>query len=250
MRCLIVIPARLASTRLPEKLLRVAGDKTILQHTHDAACCAKLADGVVVAVDHERLAAEVERFGGRAVLTSEGCASGTDRIAEVAAGLPQTEIFINVQGDEPELAPAVIDLVTQTLLDDPAADIATVATPIRDPAVLADPNCVKVVLGADCQALYFSRAAIPHCRDGLRPDHFTAQSPLYWHHLGVYAYRREFLAWFASAPPGRLEQLEKLEQLRALEQGKRIIVAAVDAAVPGIDTQADLEAFVARQAED
>lgn len=211
-----------------------------------------LADGVIVAVDDARLAAEVASFGGRAVLTSPACPSGTDRIAEVAAGMPEIDVFVNVQGDEPEINPAAIDLVASTLMANPHADIATVATPIRRPEVLSDPSCVKIVLGERFGAgqgghvIYFSRAVVPHARDGITTALLQSEPPLYWHHIGLYAYRRDFLSWFAGQPPSPLEQTERLEQLRAIEAGKRIVVARIESATPGIDTAEDFQAFAER----
>ncbi len=244
----IVIPARLASTRLPEKLLLRAGGKSVLQHTYEAACRAQSADAITIAVDHLRLADEARSFGANVVMTSPDCPSGTDRIAEVAKQMPNDDIFVNVQGDEPEIDPQAIDLVATLLVRSAWADMATVARPIRDLATLQNPNCVKAVLGQDRRALYFSRAAIPFSRDDRWQERLTSELPVYWHHLGLYAYRREFLQWFAQQPAGELEQIEKLEQLRVLELGKQIVVGRIDAAPPGIDTQADFEAFVQRLA--
>lgn len=250
-RTMVVIPARLASTRLPEKLLLRAGGKSVLQHTYEAAGRSLIAGAVLVAVDDPRLAAEVDSFGGNAILTSPQCESGTDRLAEVARGLPDIDVFVNVQGDEPEIDPTAIDLVAQTLLEHPDADIATIARPIRDLETLNDPSRVKIAMGADShgrgrRALYFSRSVIPHVRGGVSEQVLAAEPPVFWHHLGLYAYRRSFLEWFASQAPSPLEQLERLEQLRALEAGKRIVVARVNAATPGIDTLEDFRAFVAR----
>jgi len=242
----IVIPARLASTRLSEKLLLRAGGKSVLQHTHDAARQSKLAMGVTIAVDHARLLEEVESFGGHAVMTSEQCQSGTDRLAEVASRMPDVAIFVNVQGDEPEIEPYAIDLVAKALIDNPWADIATVARPIRDLETLHNPNCVKAVLSEQGRALYFSRAAVPMVRDGLTEASLHADPPLFWHHLGLYAYRSSFLSWFAGQSPSKLERIEKLEQLRALEHGRQIVVATIDSAPAGIDTQADFDAFARR----
>jgi len=242
----VIIPARLDSTRLPEKLLLRAGGKSVLQHTYEAACRAAGIAGVTVAVDNPRLAAEVEGFGGRALMTRVDCASGTDRIAEVALQMPEVDLFVNVQGDEPEIEPAVIEQVAGLLASHPTAAVATVATPIRDRETWEAPDCVKVVCGADQRAVYFSRSPVPHVRDGVSPAVLAAEPPQFWHHLGLYAYRRQFLAWFAQQPPGQLERLEKLEQLRALEAGQEIVVGRVDRAVPGIDTQADFEAFCQR----
>jgi 3-deoxy-manno-octulosonate cytidylyltransferase (CMP-KDO synthetase) len=250
--CQIVIPARLASTRLPEKLLRKVAGKSVLQHTFEAASRCSVADQIVVAVDDERVAEEVDSFGGRWIMTSADCASGTDRIAEVARAAPAVNVFVNVQGDEPEIEPAVIDLVASTLINDASADMATAGTPIRDPQILHDPSCVKIVMaqeGAAGQgrAVYFSRAAVPHSRSGVNELQLQAEPPIYWHHIGLYAYRREFLDWFAAQPPSLLEQTERLEQLRAIEAGKKILVARVESAIPGIDTQEDLDAFIQRQ---
>ncbi|MGI9472686.1 MAG: 3-deoxy-manno-octulosonate cytidylyltransferase [Rubripirellula sp.] len=248
-RCQLVLPARLASTRLPEKLLRVAAGKTVLWHTYEAAAQSSIADEIVVAVDDPRIAAEVESFGGRWIMTDPKCASGTDRIAEVAAQMPEAEVFINVQADEPEIDPAAIDLVAKTLLDDPLADMSTIGTPIRNPEQLHDPACVKIVLGSGTEkgrAIYFSRAAVPFAREGFEPSRLAAEPPMFWHHVGLYAYRRDFLQWFAAQAPSPLEQIERLEQLRAIEAGKRIVVARVESATPGIDTIDDLESFVRR----
>lgn len=246
MRIHVVIPARLASTRLPEKLLLRAGGRSVLQHTYEAACRATIPGGVTVAVDDVRLEREVASFGGHCVMTSQDCQSGTDRLAEVATQLPDVEIFINVQGDEPEIDPGSIDLVAAALVQNPWADIATIARPIRDLATLENPNCVKAVVGGGGRALYFSRAAVPFVREGLSPAILSAEPPCFWHHLGLYAYRREFLQWFASQRVGQLEQVERLEQLRALEAGRQIVVARIESAPAGIDTQADFDAFAAR----
>lgn len=247
MRVQVVIPARLASTRLPEKLLLSVDGKSVLQYTYEAAARARLPMGVVVAVDDPRLAHEVSSFGGTARLTSGKCESGTDRVAELAADWPQIDIFVNVQGDEPEIDPEAIDLVAQTLLDHPEADMATVAVPIRDLKTLQNPNVVKVVLGQGGRAILFSRKAIPHIRDGEPVAWLDAEPPLFWQHIGLYAYRRQCLLWLAQQPPPPLERAEKLEQLRAIHADRNIVVARLDAAPPGIDTLEDFEAFKARR---
>ncbi|MEM9365761.1 MAG: 3-deoxy-manno-octulosonate cytidylyltransferase [Planctomycetota bacterium] len=246
MRCLVVIPARLASTRLNEKLLRRVGGKSILQHTYESAQRASIADGVLIAVDDPRLAAEVERFGGDCRLTSPECQSGTDRIAEIALLHEDVDVFVNVQGDEPEIAPETISQVGQALLANATADIATAACPIRTQEQVEDPNCVKVVTGSDGKALLFSRSPIPYARDGITPGLFSSDPPVFAMHLGIYAYRRDFLLWFAQQPPSRLEQTERLEQLRALEAGKTIVVTNIDESTPGIDTLEDFHAFEER----
>ena len=255
---MIVIPARLASTRLPEKLLRVAGEKTILQHTFDSARQSAIADGVVIAVDNQRMADEVDSFGGKWVMTDPACNSGTDRIAEVAAAMPDVDVFVNVQGDEPEIDANVIDRVASALIEAGDADISTAGTPIRQRSILEDPACVKIVMAQTSsqgsaanragqgRAVYFSRSPVPHCRDGINEASLTTEPPLFWLHIGLYAYRREFLNWFSARPPSLLEETERLEQLRAIEAGKRIVVARVEAAAPGIDTEADLAAFIKR----
>ncbi len=246
MRVQIVIPARLASTRLPEKLLLCVGGKSVLQHTYEAASRSQVSVGVIAAVDDPRLAHEVSSFGGHVRLTSTSCQSGTDRVAEVAAELTEIDIFINVQGDEPEIDPAAIDRVAQLLIDHPEADMATVAIPIRDPQSLLNPNCVKVVLGDGSRAVYFSRAAVPFARDGITPSLLEAEPPLYWQHIGLYAYRREFLLWFAAQSVSPLESVEKLEQLRAIQADRHIVVTRVESAAAGIDTLEDFNAFTLR----
>ena len=257
-RCQIVIPARLASTRLPEKLLLRAGGKTVLQHTYESACRAQVPQGVVVAVDDRRLADEVDAFGGRHIMTDPACPSGTDRIAAVAAELPDVDVFVNVQGDEPEIDPRAIDKVAQALIDDGSAEMSTAGAPIRNLNILQDPGCVKIVIAhakslaggaGQGRAIYFSRSVVPHVREGVSEEILRTDPPTFWHHLGLYAYRREFLAWFATQSPSFLEQTERLEQLRAIEAGKRIVVVRVDGATSGIDTQADFDAFSARVAK-
>ncbi len=252
----IVIPARLASTRLPEKLLLRAAGKSVLQHTYESARKALLPQGITVAVDHERLFREVESFGGQAMMTDVNAQSGTDRVAEVAAKMPDIEIFVNVQGDEPEIEGKAIDQVIQLLQDNPQAAVATLATPIRSLQDLEDPSCVKVVTDVRSRALYFSRCPIPYDRsaaiDWSHADPIPGQgikdlrSP-YLQHLGIYAYRRDFLSRLSELPPSALEQLEKLEQLRFLQAGCEIVVGRVQTRTRGIDTEADYQAFVSRQ---
>jgi 3-deoxy-manno-octulosonate cytidylyltransferase (CMP-KDO synthetase) len=241
----IVIPARLASTRLPQKLLLAETGKPLLQHTYEAACRASCPTGVVVAADCEEIAAVVRGFGGRVELTSPDCASGTDRVAEVARRLPDIDIFVNVQGDEPEISAEAIDLAVELIERDPTAVMSTLATPIRARARLDDPACVKVVFGGAGQAIYFSRAAIPFARtwdDTL----LTAEPAIYHQHIGLYAYRRDFLLQLAELPRAQIEQVESLEQLRVLDAGHRIVVGVIDEPTIGIDTPADYEAFVGR----
>lgn len=241
MESCVVIPARYASTRLPEKMLLAETGKPLVQHTYETARKAAKPASVVVATDHTGIADAVTRCGGEVVMTSPDCASGTDRVAEVARQRPSVDIFVNLQGDEPELDPAAIDQVIGMLEANPAAAMATLATPITSPARVADPSNVKVVFGADGRALYFSRSPIPFVRDPLDAAVQRFQ------HVGLYAYRRDFLLKLATLPPSPLEQAEKLEQLRVLEAGETILVGQIDDAAPGIDTPEDYAAFVARQ---
>lgn len=243
----IVIPARLASTRLPRKLLLRQTGKSLLQHTYEAASRATRPKGVYVAADHEEIATEVRSFGGQVFMTSPHCASGTDRLAEAATHLRDADILVNVQGDEPELSGEAIDQVVELLECNSQASIATLATPIRQREKLLDPACVKVVSDAAGRALYFSRAPIPHAREW-NDDLLLAEPALFHQHLGLYAYRREYLIEFARRQRTPLEKLENLEQLRALEHGDSIVVGTVDEPSIGIDTADDYREFVRRMA--
>lgn len=246
-RCLIVIPARLASTRLPRKLLLNETGKTVLRHTYEAAARAALPAGIIVAADHEEIAAEVRSFGGEVVMTSPDCASGTDRVAEVARARSDWDILVNVQGDEPEISPAAIDLAASLLLSDPSVSMATLATPIRSREKLLDPACVKVVFDDRGRALYFSRSPIPYARSW--QDSLLTDSPAHFHqHIGLYAYRRDFLLRLAELPRSDAEKLESLEQLRVLAAGHAILVGVIDEPTTGIDTPADYREFVRRMA--
>ena len=242
---LIVIPARMASSRLPRKMLLRETGKSLLQHTFEAAGRATRPSGVCVATDHEEIAADVRSFGGAAQMTSPACASGTDRVAEIARQRPDVDIFVNVQGDEPELAGHSIDLVIELLEHDPTLSMSTLATPIRRREQLQDPACVKVVFDARGRALYFSRSPIPFAREW-NDELLDQNPPNFFQHVGLYAYRRDFLLKIAQMPPARLEQLEKLEQLRVLNAGHAIAVGVVDEPTVGIDTREDYDAFVER----
>jgi 3-deoxy-manno-octulosonate cytidylyltransferase (CMP-KDO synthetase) len=238
MKTAIVIPARYASSRLPAKpLLRETG-KYLIQHVYERACESR-ADTVVVATDDGRIFNAVRGFGGNVVMTREDHPSGTDRVAEVAAKL-DADVIVNVQGDEPMIEPATLDLLADLLRTDADAQMATLATPIRSLDVWCDPNCVKVVCDKQGRALYFSRSPIPFVRDG-EPE-FT--SGRFLQHLGLYAYRREFLLKLATLPPEPLELTEKLEQLRVLALGYGIQVGVIPHAHRGVDTPADYQRFV------
>jgi 3-deoxy-manno-octulosonate cytidylyltransferase (CMP-KDO synthetase) len=245
-RSIVVIPARYASTRLPRKMLLRETGKTLLQHTYEAASAASKPAGVIVATDHPEIAREVERFHGEFVMTSADCASGTDRVAEVARKMPRAEILVNVQGDEPEMMPENIDRVIELLEKSPSCGMATLATPLRSEEQLANPACVKVVFDAQGRALYFSRSPVPFVRDP-NSGHAFNVPVLFYQHLGIYAYRRGTLLEVANLPPSTLEQAEKLEQLRMLQSGGTILVASVEHSASGIDTPADYAAFVARR---
>jgi 3-deoxy-manno-octulosonate cytidylyltransferase (CMP-KDO synthetase) len=238
MKTAIVIPARYASSRLPAKpLLRETG-KYLIQHVYERACESK-ADTVIVATDDTRILDAVRGFGGNVVMTRADHPSGTDRVAEVAAQL-DADVIVNVQGDEPMIEPATLDLLADLLRKDAAAPMATLATPIRTAELWRDPNCVKVVCDKQGRALYFSRSPIPFVRDG-EPDFATGR---FLQHLGLYAYRRPFLLKLATLPPEPLELTEKLEQLRVLALGHAIQVGVVPHAHRGVDTPADYQRFV------
>jgi 3-deoxy-manno-octulosonate cytidylyltransferase (CMP-KDO synthetase) len=244
-RSYLVIPARLASTRLPRKLLLCETGQPLLQHTYEAALQATEPMGVCVAADHEEIAQVVTQFGGEVVMTDPQAASGTDRVAEVARTMPEVDIFVNVQGDEPEISGESIDRVVRLLAENPGAAMATLATPIRRREKLEDPACVKVVCDARGRAVYFSRSPIPHARQwDERLLH--AEPPHFLQHVGLYAYRRDFLLHLRELPPSPLEQLEKLEQLRVLAAGHTIQVGLINEPSIGIDTLNDYRAFVSR----
>lgn len=245
MRAVIVIPARMGSTRFPGKVLADLMGKPLIQHVYERASRAEGADEVIVATDSEEVFGTVAAFGGRAVMTSAGHESGTDRIAEVAASLT-CDIIVNVQGDEPLMEPATIE-ATMGLLRDPEADMGTAAVRITSDETALDPNSVKVAFGRNGFALYFSRSPIPYHRDlwrdlWARPAEASAGSGTrLYKHIGIYSYRKEALMRLSTLPPTELELTEKLEQLRALENGLRIKVAVVDSETPGVDTPEDLQ---------
>jgi 3-deoxy-manno-octulosonate cytidylyltransferase (CMP-KDO synthetase) len=230
-RIVAIIPARFQSSRLPGKPLADLGGRPMIEHVYRRAAEARSVDAVVVATDDERIAAAVERFGGIARLTRSSHPSGTDRLAEVAADL-SCEIVVNVQGDEPLIEPGMIEEVVAPLGADPALEMATLRRAIRDHAEYMNPNLVKVVVSRSGDALYFSRAPIPHARGGA----LTAYA-----HVGLYAYRRPFLLAYARLQPTPLELMESLEQLRALEHGFRIRTVETRYESVGVDTPEDLE---------
>jgi 3-deoxy-manno-octulosonate cytidylyltransferase (CMP-KDO synthetase) len=230
---LAIIPARFQSTRLPGKALVDIGGKPMIEHVYRRASAATLVDAVVVATDDARIAATVANFGGTPIMTAETHLSGTDRLAEVAAAVP-CDLIVNVQGDEPLLDPAVIDAAIAPLQRDPSIAIGTAARPLRDAGELTNPNMVKVVCDHRGRALYFSRAPIPHGRD----ESALSVARI---HIGLYVYRRAALLRIAQLPPGRLERLEALEQLRALEHGMGIHVVETNYQSAEVNTAEDLE---------
>jgi 3-deoxy-manno-octulosonate cytidylyltransferase (CMP-KDO synthetase) len=230
MKVIGVIPARYASVRFPGKPLAPLSGRPMVLHVLAAARAAKRLDRVVVATDDARIAEVVRAGGGEAVLTSPEAASGTDRLAEAANREP-ADVYVNLQGDEPLMAPENVDLVVETLLAAPGREIATLALSGIGEAAARDPNVVKVAVAADGRALYFSRAAIPFPRSG---------APAFRKHLGLYAYRAETLRRLASLPPSPLERMESLEQLRWLEAGWSIWIGEAAADSIGVDTPEDL----------
>ncbi|MCK4282681.1 MAG: 3-deoxy-manno-octulosonate cytidylyltransferase [Candidatus Brocadiae bacterium] len=251
MKAAVIIPARYGSTRLPGKpILEVAREVTgkyVIQHVYERAAQAASVQDVIVATDDERIVAAVRAFGGEARMTDTRHQSGTDRIAQVAADL-DVPIVVNVQGDEPEIRPEQIEQVIALLADDEAAVMGTLAHPIRSEEEWRDPNVVKVALGGNGCALYFSRSPIPYPRDsGGRLEGAPVEL---LRHLGIYSYRREFLLQYAQLPPAPVETAERLEQLRALSAGYRIRVGVTPYPCIGIDTPDDLEAWLRKYRDD
>jgi 3-deoxy-manno-octulosonate cytidylyltransferase (CMP-KDO synthetase) len=230
----IVIPARFGSTRLPGKPLVLLAGKPMIQHVYERAKMASQADRVIVATDDERIVKAVETFGGTARMTRPDHRTGTERVAEVAAH-ETGDVFVNVQGDEPLLDPVAVDTAVNALLEEPAAAIATVATLIKTPADIMDPNVVKTVLDFDSNGIYFSRAPIPWVRDTgskIQVRHLK--------HLGLYVFQRNALLEYPTLPQGELERIEQLEQLRWLENDWKIRVAEVEHDAVSVDVPEDV----------
>ena len=246
MKTIGIIPGRLQSTRLPRKLLLDQTGKPLIQYVWEAATACTFLDEVIVATDSELILKTVEAFGGRAEMTGDH-PSGTDRVAEVVRRCcPDADLVVNLQGDEPELEVSTIDALVNSIQDS-GSEMATVGVPARDPAVVSSPDCVKVVVDEKFRALYFSRSPIPYPRGRQIADVLSAGEESPWLlHVGLYAYQREFLLRLTEMPPSSLEELEKLEQLRALQSGASISVAVVPKGAVGIDTPEDYAAFVER----
>ncbi len=235
MRVVVIIPSRYGSTRFEGKPLAKICGQPMIQRVYQQALQAKCVDTVHVATDDDRVRDAVERFGGNVLMTSSECRSGTDRVAEAAQrlGLDLEDVVVNIQGDQPLVDPRCFDAVVQPFHDDPTVKMSTLAFAIVDEREISDPKDVKVTFDNNGDALYFSRAAIPRGRDG-------SEGYDTYKHLGVYAYTREFLECFRLLVPGRLEEIEKLEQLRAMEHGHRIRVVVTPYDSPEVDLPVDI----------
>lgn len=238
MRAIGVIPARWGSTRFEGKVLAQINGKPMIEHVWQRARQSRLLNEVIIACDDERIARAAEKFGAKAVLTSKDHACGTDRVAQAAADV-SAEIIVNIQGDEPLIHHNVIDDLVAALQGDSSSKMATAIKIIQSAEELANPNVVKVVVDAQGNALYFSRSVIPYDRDNAGICKIK-----YYKHLGIYAYRRNFLLKFRDMPKSRLEQAEQLEQLRALEAGVKIRTVLTDIETVGVDTPEDLARVV------
>lgn len=230
-----IIPARYQSTRLEAKLLADISGKPMIQRTYEGAAKARLLSDLIVAADDQRIIDAVRSFGGKAVMTSSSHRSGTERCAEVAAGL-DCDIIVNIQGDEPLIQPQVVDEAAKLLIEDALPEMSTLASKTDSAEELFDRAVVKVVFDARGYALYFSRALIPHSKAGTLKEGIT-----YYRHIGIYAYRRDFLLRYVKLPSSKLEVAEDLEQLRALDNGYRIKVGVVEHLSLNVDTPEHLE---------
>ncbi len=241
MKILACIPARYGSTRFPGKVLAKDTGKFLIQHTYERACLAKLPEKVIIAADDERIAAAARSFGAECILTSPEHKSGTDRIAEAVADI-DVEIVVNLQADEPEIDPGNIDFLANLLMVRHGFPMATLSTDFQNQQQVFDPNVVKVMADCNNRAIYFSRSVIPYDRES------GCIGPLeqYQRHIGIYAYRKDFLLKFAALAEGRLERIEKLEQLRAIENGYAVLVGKVKHYSDGIDTPQQYAEFVKR----
>lgn len=233
-----VIPARYSSKRFEGKVLADILGKPMIHHVWERAKEAIVLEEVIIACDDERIAEVAKGFGAKVVLTAKGHASGTDRICEVVNPL-DVRIVVNIQADEPLIQPAMIDLLAQTMLDDKSLCMATMAKRIDDPKEINDPHVVKVVVDRNNFALYFSRAGIPFLA-----ENSEVKSPVYYKHIGLYAYTKDFLFTYKNIPSSRLEKTECLEQLRVLEEGYRIKVIETKYDTIGVDTPEDLEKVI------
>ncbi|MBN2591077.1 MAG: 3-deoxy-manno-octulosonate cytidylyltransferase [Sedimentisphaerales bacterium] len=255
MKIIAVIPARYSSTRLAGKVLLKDTGKFLIQHTYEQASLAKLPDRVIIAADDEKIVSAAKSFGAECILTSVNHQSGTDRIAEVVQNIADKlfsdDIIVNVQGDEPEIDPANIDKVAQLLVDNPDYPMATLVAPFERAEDVGNPNIVKVITTSHerretsdeaCKALYFSRSVIPYDRQ----SGGIGDLSLYLRHIGIYAFRKDFLLKITTLPQSPLEKTEKLEQLRAIENGYGILTGKIERTCDGIDTPEQYAEFVKR----
>lgn len=246
MKITAIIPARYGSTRFEGKALADICGKPMIQHVYERTLGSKLISEVIVATDDERIVAAVKKFGGMVQMTSTGHETGTDRLAEVAARI-DSDIIVNVQGDEPLIDPLMIDEAVAPLASDPSIVMGTIKSRIKSLHDFLTPNVVKVVTDWEGFALYFSRSPLPNFRDkwnDLKDEKFASGKLLSYKHIGLYVYRRDFLLQYAQMSPTYLELSEKLEQLRALENGYRIKVVETAYESIGVDTPADLAAVI------
>lgn len=239
--CLAIIPARYASTRFPGKMLETIGNKTLIQHTYENAQRCKAINEIVVATDDLRILHHVESFGGKAVMTSPTCLNGTERASEVysakylAKQLP-VDVIINLQGDEPCVEPDIIEAIVNLIKQDPSAVMSTAIAPIVSQEEALSSSVVKCVISSQGEALYFSRALIP----GSRSNQYNSEIT-YYKHIGIYAFRPDFLLHYANLPNTPWQMVEDLEQLKVIEHGYSIKVAIVEHECIGVDTPADLK---------
>jgi 3-deoxy-manno-octulosonate cytidylyltransferase (CMP-KDO synthetase) len=229
-----VIPARFASTRFPGKVLAQIAAKTMLEHVYERASLSTYLTSVIIATDDDRIRTVARSFGARVRMTRSDHLSGTDRAAEVASAEEDVEIVVNIQGDEPLISPEAIDAAILPLVHEPDLVMGTLKKRIEDPREITDPNVVKVVTNRSGDAVYFSRCAIPFARE-------ASEGTPYFKHIGLYVYRRDFLLAYPALPVGPLETAERLEQLRALENGFSIRVVETEYESLGVDTPQDLE---------
>ncbi|MGB2806794.1 MAG: 3-deoxy-manno-octulosonate cytidylyltransferase [Sedimentisphaerales bacterium] len=241
MKILACIPARYGSTRLAGKVLAKDTGKFLIQHTYERACLAALPEKVIIAADDERIVAAADTFGAECILTSAEHKSGTDRIAEAVKDI-DVEIVVNLQADEPEIDPQNIDYLAELLASNPDCQMATLAADFQNPEQIANPDIVKVIIGSNNCAIYFSRAPIPYDRE----KSGVGKLQQYLRHIGIYAYRKQFLLKITALPQTKLEKIEKLEQLRAIENGFPILVGKVKHTCDGIDTPQQYAEFVKR----
>ena len=236
MEAIGIIPARYSATRFDGKVLAEIAGKPMIQHVWERAKKAKFLDDLIIAADDERIVSAVEKFGGKAVFTAKGHRSGTDRLTEIANSL-EVKVVVNIQGDEPLIEPSMIDLLIRTILDDEDVVMATMAKKITDETEITNSNVVKVITDKNDFALYFSRSPIPYVRN----EDLTPEERVIYKHIGIYAYTKDFLFMLTNMPSSRLEKIEKLEQLRALENGHKIKVLETKFDTIGVDTPEDLE---------